>query len=286
MAKRPQSLIGRAASIALLALMAGAGHVAAQPAAKAAAPVVPPTVTVQAIIDGQVYADAAGHTLYVKEVPDSRKSEKKAPCRAPCLGDWKPLSAPVLARRLGEWDVVDREDGTKQWSYQGLPVFSFAGDFKAGDLNGAGRKDGDGDWRPLVISREYRPPGVSIRTLPFSDLGPSFATPDGRTLYLAFQFRYNAAGATRYNNLPPAMDVCVGECLKTWIPFAAPADAKPEGLWSVVQRPDGTSQWAYRKFPLYTYAKDSGPDDALGEALYHIQNGITGVFWEVATVLP
>lgn len=281
MAQRPQSLIGRAASIALLALMAGAGPVAAQPAAKAAAPVVPPTVTVQAIIDGQVYADASGLTLYVNEAPDSKKGEKKSACRAPCLSDWKPLPAPVLARRLGEWDVFDREDGTRQWSYQGKPVFSFAGDFKAGDLKGEGN-----GWRALVISREYRPPGVNIRTLPFSDLGPSFATADGRTLYLAFQFRYNAAGATRYNNLPPAADVCVEECLKTWIPFAAPADAKPEGLWSVVQRPDGSSQWAYRKFPLYTYAKDSGPDDALGEAVYQIQNGITGVFWEVATVLP
>lgn len=289
MAPRANHPSGRTglAVLSLLACLAGAAHAAdgAAPAMTKAAPLVPPTVSVQAIIDGQVYADAAGLTLYVNDASAKASGDKKA-CRAPCLGDWKPLPAPVLARRIGDWDVVDRDDGTRQWSFQGKPVFSYAGDFKAGDLNGDGRTADGAAWHALVISREYRPPGVNIRTLPYSDLGPSFATADGRTLYLAFQFRYNAAGATRYNNLPPAPDVCVEECTKTWIPFAAPDDAKPEGLWSVVKRLDGSSQWAYRKFPLYTYAKDSGPDDALGEAIYHIQNGITGVFWEVATVLP
>src|SRR4051812_37394399 len=101
MAPRPKTTLGRACLAAMLAFLPAAGVAAdtAQPVvAKAAAPVLPATVTVQALIDGQVYAAPAGLTLYVN---DTNAGDKKASCRAPCLGDWKPLPAPILARRIG-----------------------------------------------------------------------------------------------------------------------------------------------------------------------------------------
>lgn len=67
---------------------------------------------------------------------------------------------------------------------------------------------------------------------------------------------------------------CAGECATNWPPFAAAADARAEGDWSVVTRADGAKQWAYKGKPLYTWVKDAKPGDTTGE-------GVKGV-WRVA----
>lgn len=61
--------------------------------------------------------------------------------------------------------------------------------------------------------------------------------------------------------------VCVEECLETWVPLQAKAEAKGQGAWSTVRRPDGTVQWAYESNPLYTYVKDTFPGARLGDGL-------------------
>jgi predicted lipoprotein with Yx(FWY)xxD motif len=53
-------------------------------------------------------------------------------------------------------------------------------------------------------------------------------------------------------------------CLEKFPPFEADADARPTGEFSIVKRPDGTRQWAYRGFPLYTSVKDHRPGDRNG----------------------
>ena len=52
----------------------------------------------------------------------------------------------------------------------------------------------------------------------------------------------------------------------------------------MIARDDGTMQWAYKGFPLYTYVKDAKPGDALGEGLDRLQDGLTDWLWEVATI--
>ena len=101
------------------------------------------------------------------------------------------------------------------------------------------------------------------------------------------QYHWNAAA----NNTPrhvgpsPGIAACTDDCLKTWLPLLASADAKPEGDWTLVDRPDGSRQWAWKGNPLYTYAKDEKPGDALGEGNHTLLNGITGYFWEAANLL-
>jgi predicted lipoprotein with Yx(FWY)xxD motif len=51
---------------------------------------------------------------------------------------------------------------------------------------------------------------------------------------------------------------CVDRCATAWPPLAAPAGAKPVGKWSVITRPDGSSQWAIDGKPVYTFVRDSG----------------------------
>jgi len=55
----------------------------------------------------------------------------------------------------------------------------------------------------------------------------------------------------------PGKSNCVDRCLQAWPALGAPAGAKAVGNWSVIVRPDGSSQWAYDNRPVYTFVRDS-----------------------------
>ena len=59
--------------------------------------------------------------------------------------------------------------------------------------------------------------------------------------------------------------VCNGPCATNWPPFAADADSKSGGDWTVVTRDDGSKQWAYSGKPLYYWSKDEKPGDTKGD---------------------
>jgi predicted lipoprotein with Yx(FWY)xxD motif len=61
-----------------------------------------------------------------------------------------------------------------------------------------------------------------------------------------------------YDRDEPGKSNCVDRCLAAWPAVVAPAGAKPIGKWSTITRPDGSSQWAYDKMPVYTFVRDSG----------------------------
>ena len=58
-------------------------------------------------------------------------------------------------------------------------------------------------------------------------------------------------------------DVCTGD---GWLPVFARASAKPQGDWSVVIRPDQTTQWAYKGKPIYNYFASTDMKEVLGIA--------------------
>ena len=63
----------------------------------------------------------------------------------------------------------------------------------------------------------------------------------------------------------PGKSACVDQCLRDWLPLAAPLMANPKGDWSVIRRDDGSPQWAYKGHPLYTFVKDAKAGDTKGE---------------------
>ena len=251
---------------------------AAPPAAAAAPPApMPPVVTVRPMVGGTVYADLKGNTLYTLD----RDSDGKSSCAGSCLAKWRPLAAAWTTGAIGDWTVIERADGVRQWALKGKPIYTFTGDQKPGDVRGDGAEQ---VWHAAVKSRDFLPPGISIKPIPNSSIGPAFVTQQGMTVYFVYRYRYNAGGNTRYNSPSPGPAGCKDECLKSWIPVPAPADAVAGGDWSIVDRDDGTRQWAYRKFPVYTYVKDQKPGDALGEGVNTILDGISGLFWAVAAL--
>jgi len=88
---------------------------------------------------GSVLVDARGHSLYLRSADTSRASTCYAACAVtwpPFLTTAKPLAgAGVKASLLG---TAKRRDGKLQVTYAGHPLYFFAKDFKAGQLNGQG----------------------------------------------------------------------------------------------------------------------------------------------------
>jgi predicted lipoprotein with Yx(FWY)xxD motif len=101
-------------------------------------PPAPSWVTIQMSDLGPVLADANGHTLYSAPALGNWNMDrmKKENCRDDCLATlWRAvlLGANEPAPQ-GNWSTIAREDGSKQLSYKGYGVYTFAGDKKKGDV--------------------------------------------------------------------------------------------------------------------------------------------------------
>ena len=83
---------------------------------------------------GKALVDAKGMTLYVFD----RDAADKSNCNGPCATNWPPLAAMADAKAMGQWTVVTREDGTRQWAYKTKPLYTWSKDTKAGDVTGDG----------------------------------------------------------------------------------------------------------------------------------------------------
>jgi len=63
------------------------------------------------------------------------------------------------------------------------------------------------------------------------------------------------------------MSNCYDDCAKNWPPLMAASDAKPEGAYSIVERKDGSKQWAKDGMPLYYWVKDKKMGDITGDGV-------------------
>ena len=86
---------------------------------------------------GQAWVDGKGMTLYVFGKDETGKSN----CNGECATAWPPLSAQTGAKAVGDWTIVVRADGIKQWAYDGKPLYTWTKDKKPGDVTGDGVSD-------------------------------------------------------------------------------------------------------------------------------------------------
>ena len=73
-----------------------------------------------------------GRTLYTFDKDSSGASV----CKGGCLAAWPAFTVANASLAGGDFSVIVREDGVQQWAFQGKPLYFFAGDAKAGDING------------------------------------------------------------------------------------------------------------------------------------------------------
>ncbi len=225
-------------------------------------------------LDGPVFADASGHTLY--EWPShklrngySGETQGNPACydevstvtaglmspyppgillpdlesRPSCTDLWPPVLASDDTAAIGKWTIVDRKDGTRQWAYDEQPLYTSVLDSDAGDvLGGTTRKyGGDSPANRVPVGPPPRiPPGFAVKT-----------TTVGRLLTTDKNYSVYAFGQDT-----PDQSNCDAQCARTWIPVAAPALARAQGEWTIIERSPGVRQWAFRQQPLYTYVLD------------------------------
>jgi predicted lipoprotein with Yx(FWY)xxD motif len=226
--------------------------------------------------DGPVFADARGHTLYrwpEKDLRNGTVGERRGKplcdntvykvnsglmspyppglvlpeveTRPSCVQLWPPAMAAPDAKPIGEFSIVSRPDGSRQWAYGGYALYTSVRDTRPGDVT---------ERRPSVAADV---PGMREPVGPPTKIPPQFvihrhntglmlATHDNKSVYT-----FDKDGVDKSN--------CFGSCLEEWTPVLAPEFLRPQGRWTIFERAPGIRQWAYRSKPLYTYNDDGKP---------------------------
>ena len=100
-------------------------------------------------------------------------------------------------------------------------------------------------------------PVIKINT----GIGSVWADKKGMTLYT---FKKDVIGKSN----------CYNKCATAWPPLMAAKNAKAAGDFSLVERKDGSQQWALKGMPLYFWFKDKKKGDTTG----HNRGGV----WDAA----
>jgi len=266
------------ASFAVLSLLASAGLSArGAPSGETyrKEPMPPGFHVEQTELDGPVFADATGHTIYrwpLKDLRNGDAGERKGQpsctnekhtestglqspypggytlpdldTRPSCAKLWPPVLAPAGAKAVGKWTIVDRPDGQKQWAYDGYALYTSVLDQRAGDVLGG-------------TARSVKADSSAVR----EPVGPPLALPPQFRVYVVATGRllvlntgYSVYTSDRDG---PNKSKCDAVCAQEWSPVLAPAYVQAEGDLGVITTSPGVHQWTFRKKPLYTHISDS-----------------------------
>jgi predicted lipoprotein with Yx(FWY)xxD motif len=99
----------------------------------AAAQEAEPTMPAAVKLTYGMLTDSKGMSLYTY---DNDKEANKSACAGNCVSAWPVLKAEAADKDIGDWKVITRDDGTKQWAYKGKPLYYFAQDKMPGDKIG------------------------------------------------------------------------------------------------------------------------------------------------------
>ena len=85
---------------------------------------------------GAILTAPDGKSLYTfdKDAPGTSN------CAGDCVVNWPILAAAATDKAEGDYTIIDRADGARQWAYKGLPLYTFFKDAAAGDTLGDGVK--------------------------------------------------------------------------------------------------------------------------------------------------
>src|SRR6202046_2441285 len=96
-----------------------------------------------------VLTSATGFTLY-SFAPDT---PTKSNCNGTCAQNWPPVKGPATAAGItGTFGTITRSDGSTQATFDGHPLYTFAGDTAPGQNKGNGLNAAGGLWHEITTS--------------------------------------------------------------------------------------------------------------------------------------
>jgi predicted lipoprotein with Yx(FWY)xxD motif len=177
-------------------------------------------------------------------------------CYGTCAASWPPLlvdegkvplaTEGVDGKLLG---VFTRTDGTRQVMYNGMPLYYYHSDDKAGQINGQRRGNVWFIVHPNTTTIGGQ--GVTLREAKNEALGPILTDGAGMTLYLFTRDSENHS-------------VCYDGCATAWPPLLVSTvdNVGLDGIGGTVGtalRDDGNNQVTYAGKPLYYWFRDTKP---------------------------
>ena len=249
-------------------------------------PMPPGIQVIQTELEGPVFADASGRTIYVWPLNAVRNGDlgdrkgdpncgdkverlssglqspypgglemPEADIRPSCLAIWPGVWATAADKDVGKFTVITRKDGRRQWAYEGYALYTSVLDRKPGDVLGGTKRTMGGDARSTGVIRQPAAPPTNIP--------PQFAVTmadSGRMLVLAANdgsvYVSDKDTATKSN--------CDAACRQEFQPVLAPEHVRPQGEWAIIENSPGAKQWTFRGKPLYTRAADRIPHSLEG----------------------
>ncbi len=225
-------------------------------------------------VEGPVFANALGHTLYVWPKRGLRAGSAGEDIGKPTCGDevlrlssgiqspyppgfempeistrpactkvWPPVFASDDAKSIGKWSVIQRLDGRKQWAYERRALYTSVLDIEPGDVLGGTKLPGIGEG-----GAERKP------------VGPESNVPAQFTVYTTMAGRLvtlrQGQSVYTFDRDGRNKSTCAADCLLQWAPVAAPISAMNIGDWSAFERSPGVMQWAFRGRPVYRHMTD------------------------------
>lgn len=184
-------------------------------------------------------------------------------CYDECAALWPPAIVGEGVQPTGNWSAIERADGTRQWAFNGRPLYTYVEDDKSGDtsamsmyMGGGGPKGHgvDSVWHVFEVQPEEwlnLPHGITVEEV-LTAPGQVYSNESRMPLY-AFSGDPNA-------------DKALGG---KWKPFTAYQLALPVGDFSVIARDDGIYQWALNGKALYTYSDDVEYGDSNGKGVHN-----------------
>ena len=153
------------AAIALTVAACGSSASSSSPAAQSSSPAAPASSAAAAgasssassasllstTVNGtKVLTNAKGFVLYWF-APDTPTTSK---CTGSCATYWPPVTGPATAGSgvTGTLGTITRSDGTKQATYDGHPLYTYAGDTSPGQAKGNGLNVSGGLWYEMTVS--------------------------------------------------------------------------------------------------------------------------------------
>lgn len=218
---------------------------------------------------GAILTDAEGMTLYLftnDTVPN------ESVCYDDCAVNWPPLepgeNMTLPAGVPGELTVFDRDDGTQQVAYNGIPLYYWINDEQPGDTTGQevggvwfvvppGAEHGE--YTPLATDAATPIPGPALQVSFSPELGAFFVDANGMTVYLFT------------NDTVAGESACYDQCAENWPPVPATEGMRlPPGVpgtLGTIERDDGITQVTYNDIPLYLWINDEQPGDTTGQGV-------------------